>query len=115
MIAGVWNIISKLLFKVLTIIVAIPVARGVGKLVEHGWTAIRPEDPQRDPRKRDTQMRDALTWAALTGVGAAATKLVTSKGAAEVWRAAIGTEPPAKKSKSKKKEATAIAASGPSA
>ncbi len=115
MISRVWNIISKLLYKVLTIVIAIPVARGVGKLVERAWLAARPGDPQRDPRRHDTQMRDALTWAALTGVGAAATKLVTSKGSAEVWRAAIGTDPPAKKQKSKETEAAVIAATGPAA
>lgn len=101
MIPGVWNVISKLLFKVMRILVAIPVAKAVSRLVDKSWQAARPRDPQHDPKRHDTKIADALTWAAITGVGAAATKVITSKGAAEMWRVVIGTEPPAKKKKEK--------------
>jgi membrane protein required for beta-lactamase induction len=108
----VWNVISKVLYKVLTLLVAIPVAKLVSRLVAKAWQAARPEDPQHDPKRHDTKIADALTWAALAGVGTAASKVLTSKGAAELWRASIGTEPPAKKSK-KKKQADEKAAVSP--
>ena len=91
---AVWNFISKILFRVLSFVVAIPVGRAVSKLVEKAWTAARPGDPPKDPKKADTSWGDAITWAAISGIGVAMSKLVTTKGAAGAWKAVVGTPPP---------------------
>jgi Protein of unknown function (DUF4235) len=90
----VWNAISKVMYRTLALLVAIPVAKAMNRLVSMAWRAARPDNPPHNPKRHDTRFADAVTWSAITGVGWAATKLVTSKATAEVWRAAIGTEPP---------------------
>lgn len=94
MMSAVWNLISKLLYRVLSVLIAIPVGRAIAKLVEHAWTAARPDDPPKDPKKADTGWADAITWAAISGVGVALAKLLTTKGAAGAWKAVVGTPPP---------------------
>ena len=91
------KVISQVLYKLLTILVAIPVGRAIKKLIERGWTVARPENPPKNPKKADVGWGDALIWAAISGVGAALGKVVTAKGAAGAWRAMIGTEPPGMK------------------
>jgi hypothetical protein len=91
---GPVKLISKLLYRLLTLLLAIPISRAIKKLIAHGWTAVRPEDPPRDPKKADVGWSDALIWAVISGAGTALGKLLTSKGAAGTWRAIIGTEPP---------------------
>jgi hypothetical protein len=86
--------ISKLVYRVLTILLAIPISRAIKKLIAQAWMAARPEDPPRDPKKADVGWTDAIVWAVISGAGAALGKLLTSKGAAGTWRAIIGTEPP---------------------
>ncbi len=92
-----WNLISKVLYRVLAVAVAIPVGRAVKKLIEHAWTAARPGDPPKDPKKVDTGWPDAITWAAISGVGSAAGALLTAKGTAGLWRAVFGVDPPGQK------------------
>lgn len=89
-----WNVISKLLYRVLTLLLYFPIARLVRTAAQHVWVAARPGDPPKDPKKADTSWADALTWALISGVGTAVGRLITTKGAAGAWRAIIGTEPP---------------------
>jgi hypothetical protein len=98
------KIIGKLLYRILSIIIAIPIGRAVSKLAEQAWVAARPNDPPKDPRKADTGWADALTWAVITGISAALSKLLTSKGAAGAWRAIIGTDPPGYEQDPKKQQ-----------
>lgn len=91
---GAVNLISKLLYRLLTMVLSIPISRAIRKLIAQGWTAARPHDPPRDPRKADVGWSDALLWAVISGSGTALGRLLTSKGAAGTWRAIIGTEPP---------------------
>jgi Protein of unknown function (DUF4235) len=90
----VWNAISKVMYRMLTLLIAIPVAKAMNRLINAAWRAARPDNPPHNPKRHNTRFIDAVTWSAITGVGWAATKLVTSKATAEMWRAAIGTEPP---------------------
>jgi Protein of unknown function (DUF4235) len=94
MIREVWNLTSKILYRLLSLAIAIPTGRAVSKLVERAWVAARPQDPPKNPKKADTTWSDALTWAAIAGVGTALSKLLTAKGAAGLWKAVIGTAPP---------------------
>lgn len=104
MIGGV-NVIAKLLYRLLTMLLAVPITKAIRKLIAQGWTAARPNNPPRDPKKADVGWTDALIWAAISGTGTALGKLLTSKGAAGVWRAMIGTEPPSFEKDPKKQKA----------
>jgi Protein of unknown function (DUF4235) len=90
----VWNAISKVMYRILLLLVAIPVAKAMNRLINMAWRAARPDNPPHNPKRRNTRFADAVAWSAITGVGWATTKLVTSKATAEVWRVVIGTEPP---------------------
>lgn len=88
------NIAGKLGWKVVTMIFAIPISMAVRKIIEKAWTKARPNDPPRDPASPGTTWLDALAWAAVSGVGVAAGRVLASRGAASAWRGLTGSEPP---------------------
>lgn len=88
------NIAGKLGWKVITLIFAVPISIAIRKIIEKAWTKARPEDPPRDPASPGTTWIDALAWAAVSGVGVAAGRVLASRGAATAWRGITGTEPP---------------------
>lgn len=81
-------------FNVMVGLLAIPAGRAVQKAMAATWHTFRPDDPPTDPRRVDTRSHDALIFAALSGVSAAATSLIATRGADTLWRAATGTPPP---------------------
>ncbi len=87
------NLGAKITMKIMTMAVGIPVGIATRTLVEKIWVAAGPDRP-RTAADDGVQWTDAIAWAALTGIGMAAADLVTRKGAGEVWRTLIGTEPP---------------------
>ncbi|HEX2307277.1 MAG TPA: DUF4235 domain-containing protein [Jatrophihabitantaceae bacterium] len=89
-----WNAISKVMYRILTVLVAIPVTRAVSRMVTLAWRAARPQNPQHNAWRHDTRIIDAITWSMIVGAGRATRRLVTTKASAELWRAVIGTEPP---------------------
>jgi hypothetical protein len=93
------NIMGKVGWRIVTIAVGIPVGILAKKGVERAWVAVRPGDPPRKARDPNVRWTDALAWAAISGVGVAVAELVTTKGAASVWRSLVGTEPPGTASK----------------
>lgn len=101
------NFGAKLTMKVLTIAVGIPVGIATRKAVEKIWVAAGPDRP-RTAADDGVQWADAISWAALTGVGMAVADLATRKGAAEIYRTLLGSRPPAAvKPKASKKVAKA--------
>jgi uncharacterized protein DUF4235 len=90
----VWNAISRVLFRILTILVAIPVTKVVRRMVHTAWRAARPNNPPRNPWRHDTRVIDAMTWALIVASGRAVRRVFTAKASAELWRAVMGTEPP---------------------
>jgi hypothetical protein len=101
------NIGGKLSMKVLTIAVGIPVGIITRKIVEKAWVAAGPDRPHK-ANDDGVQWADAIAWAALTAVGMVVADLATRKGAEEVYRTLLGSEPPvAVKSKASKKVAKA--------
>ena len=85
---------SRFAFKLVSTAVAIPVGRLITGATVRAWVAARPDNPPTNPNEVDTAWNDALIWAVLTGVGAAAGQLLTTKGADTVWRAATGLPSP---------------------
>ncbi|MDQ1720363.1 MAG: hypothetical protein QOI26_97 [Pseudonocardiales bacterium] len=78
--------------------VAVAVAVPVGKMVSAGtskaWAAARPGRAPVNPRDADTNWKDALIWATLSGVGVSVAQLATTKGADTIWRAITGHPSP---------------------
>lgn len=85
---------GRLAFNVMASLLAIPVGRAVQKAATSTWASLRPDDPPTDPKRVDTRSHDALIFAGLSGVSAALTSLVATKGADTLWRATTGTPPP---------------------
>jgi uncharacterized protein DUF4235 len=88
------HVAEKVTMKLMTVVVGIPVAKATKKLVEGAWHAARPADAPRRPNERGVRWADAVGWAALSAAGVVLADLLTRKGAEEVWRTIIGTEPP---------------------
>lgn len=88
------GVAGKTTMKIMTILVGIPVGRVTKKAVERVWQSARPGDVPRRPSQPGVRWSDAIGWAALSAVGVAIADLVTRKGAEEVWRTVLGTEPP---------------------
>ena len=94
---------SRIGFKLVAAAVAIPVGRIVTKTTTQAWAKARPNDPLVNPKDVDTNWKDALVWAALTGLGAGVAQLLTTKGADTVWRAMTGKPSPRPKNADMKK------------
>jgi hypothetical protein len=95
------NVAGKIVMKLLTVAVGIPVGIATKKAIEQTWASARSEDTPRKPSQPGVRWSDAIAWAALSAAGAVLANLLTRRGAEEVWRTVIGTEPPAKVDKSK--------------
>lgn len=92
------NIAGKLVMKIMTIAVGIPVGIATKKLVNGVWNTARSAETPRKPAQRGVRWGDAIGWAALSAAGVVLTDLVTRRGAEEAWRTVVGTEPPARPS-----------------
>jgi len=88
---------GKLLFKLISIAVGIPVGIAVRKGIEKAWVAARPQSPPRAADDPNVGWGDALGWATLSAVGVAAGTLMRTKGAATLYRGLTGNPPPVKK------------------
>ena len=85
---------SRIVFKLLSTVMAIPVGKAVAKATGRAWTAARPDNPPHDPKEVQTNWADALIFALITGLGAAVAQLLTTKGADTLWRALTGRPAP---------------------
>ncbi len=100
------NTVEKLVLRVLTLIISIPIAKAVRKAIDGVWQAARPDDPPRLAGDNRVRASDAIAWAALSAAGIVAGELLTRAASETAYRAVMGTEPPvtpAKKSKKEKK------------
>ena len=88
------NVAGKLGMKLMTVAVGIPIGIATKKAVEGTWQLARPHNPPRKPTDHGVWWGDALAWGALSAIGIVAADLLTRRGAEEVWRTLIGTEPP---------------------
>ncbi len=95
------SIVNKAGWRIVTIVIGIPVGILTKKGVERAWAAARPGDPPRKAKDPAARWGDVLGWAALSAVGVAVAELVTTKGAATVWRSLVGAEPPGTASEEK--------------
>lgn len=85
---------GKLFMKVLTLVLRIPIAIAIRKVIARVWAAARPDSEKRLPNEAGVRTSDALAWAALSAAGVAAAQLATRKTAEGTYRVVTGTEPP---------------------
>jgi hypothetical protein len=64
------------------------------QLLRRGWTAWRKEPPPRNPESPDVSWRDAVLWAAASGLVIGVGRLVAKRGAAVGWKKLTGRKPP---------------------
>jgi hypothetical protein len=105
---------GKIGFKMMSVVIGIPVGIVSKKLVERAWLAVRPEDPPRKPSEPGVRWPDALGYAALSAAGIVVAELATRRAAEVAYRALTGSQPPPPKpDKHRKpsKEAAAAVAS----
>lgn len=88
------NFMSKIGWKIVTLLFAIPIAKLTTKLTEKVWLALRPNDPPRDPAKSTTSWPDAIAWALVSAIGLAVGRLLAARSAAKAWRTVFGEDPP---------------------
>jgi hypothetical protein len=90
---------GKLVFKLVSVAVGVPVGIAVRKGIEKVWLLARPQDPPRAPTEPGVSWGDALGYAALSAAGVAVGELVRYKGASTLYRGLTGSEPPVAKDK----------------
>lgn len=96
------NTVEKLVLRVLTILISIPIAKAVRKAIDGAWQAARPDNPPRLSSDTTVRATDAITWAALSAAGIVAGELLTRAATETAYRAVMGTEPPVTTKKDKK-------------
>jgi hypothetical protein len=63
------------------------------QLLHRGWRKAKGTEPPANPASPDTRWREALAWAAASGVAMAVGRLVAQRGAAGAWKATTGHYP----------------------
>jgi hypothetical protein len=74
------NVAGKLVMKLLTIAIGIPVGIVSKKAIDGLWSGARSDAP-RKPSEPGVRWRDAIGWAALSAAGMVVADLLTRKGA----------------------------------
>jgi hypothetical protein len=64
------------------------------RALEVPWKAVRGSSPPKVAADRRSSWVDALSWAAVTGVGVGVARLLAVRAAAVVWEAAAQEPPP---------------------
>ncbi len=85
---------KRALWKVVGTLTGILSGMATKKVLQAGWKKVRGGDPPTNPAAPGTSWKEALIWAASSGVAMAVTRMVAQRGAAEAWKAKKGSYPP---------------------
>lgn len=85
---------KRLLWKIVGTLVGVLSGMATRSVLRTTWRRVRGGDPPTNPAAPGTSWKEALTWAAASGVALAVTRLVAQRGAAEAWKGQTGTYPP---------------------
>lgn len=95
---------AKITMKLMSVVVGIPVGIATRKIVEKTWSLARPDEPPRKPTSSGVQWGDAVSWAALSGVGIVVADLLTRRTTEVAYEAITGKPaPPTKPGRAAKK------------
>ena len=84
----------KLGVRILTVVIGIPVAIAIRKVVDRAWRAARPDNPARRPADAGVRWGDAVAWAALSAAGLVVADLVARRSAEAAYEAITGNAAP---------------------
>ncbi|MCV2489554.1 DUF4235 domain-containing protein [Geodermatophilus sp. YIM 151500] len=85
---------APLTWKLLGTGFALPAGIAVRKLTDSAWFAARGYPPPKNPAAPGTGWGEALAWAAVSGVAAAAARMAAARGAAATYKGLTGKLPP---------------------
>ena len=85
---------KRALWKVVGTLTGILTGMATRTVLKAVWKRVRGGDPPTNPAAPGTSWGEALVWAASSGVAMAVTRLVAQRGAAEAWKAELGSYPP---------------------
>lgn len=86
--------LGKVGWKILGYGFAIPTGIVVRKGITAAWTSTVGSDPPKNPEAPGTQWKEAIAWAAASGVVVTIGRMVASAGAAKAYRTLTGKLPP---------------------
>jgi len=86
--------LGKVGWKVLGYGFAIPAGIVVRKAINAAWTTAVGSAPPKNPEAPGTQWREAIAWAAASGVAVAVARMVAADGAARAYKTLTGQLPP---------------------
>ena len=85
---------KRLLWKVIGTVSGLAAGMATKAVLRTAWRRLKGGDPPANPAAPGTSWKEALVWAASSGVAMAVTRLVAQRGAAEAWKKEMGTYPP---------------------
>lgn len=85
---------GSLFWKLLGFGFAIPAGFAVRKLVDQVWMGVRGTAPPKNPAAPGTDWKEALAWAAASGIAIAFGRLIAARGAAGAYKKLTGKLPP---------------------
>lgn len=88
------GVLGKVGWKVLGYGFAIPTGMVVRKSIDAVWMSAVGSDPPKNPAAPGTRWREAVGWAAASGVAVAVGRMVASRGAAAAYKTLTGSLPP---------------------
>ena len=108
---GMANAVDKLSWKLMGVVTAAAAATATRKAAERVYETGLGEAPPENPSSPDVPLRQAILWAALSGVVVGLVRLLVERTAAAAWVRARGELPPGllkdeKKGKGKKAKAS---------
>ena len=86
--------LGKVGWKVIGYGFSIPTGILVRKAIQGSWTSIVGTDPPKNPEAPGTQWKEAIAWAAASGVAITVGRMIASAGAAKTYKTLTGKLPP---------------------
>jgi len=85
---------GSLFWKLLGFAFAIPAGFAVRKMLDKTWMGVRGTAPPKNPAAPGTDWKDALAWAAASGIAIAIGRMLAARGAAGFYKKLTGKLPP---------------------
>lgn len=85
---------AESLWKIVTLLTGVLAAKQARKLLDKVWAKAVGGDPPTNPASQVTTWREALVWAAVSGIVVQTARMVAQRGAAAGWKRATGALPP---------------------
>lgn len=86
--------LGKVGWKILGYGFAIPTGIVVRKVITKAWSSTLGTPPPSNPEAPGTQWREAIAWAAASGIAVAVARMIAADGAARAYRTLTGHLPP---------------------